>query len=59
MYGEVSEPGMGTCPPRVRRDREVPPRGNSRRAPPATALAKSRWGEGDSANGIGARKTLD
>ena len=29
---EVSDPGMGTCPPRVRRDLGVGPRGNSRRA---------------------------
>ena len=32
MYGEIVEPWMGTYPPRVRRDRGVSPRGNSRRA---------------------------
>ena len=32
MYGGIAEPGMGTCPPGVRRDCGVYPRGNSRRA---------------------------
>ena len=32
MYGEIAEPGMGTYPPRARRNRGVSPRGNSRRA---------------------------
>ena len=31
MNGGIAEPGMGTCPPRVRRDRGVSPRGKSRR----------------------------
>ena len=51
MYGGISEPGMGTCPPRVRRDRGVSPRGNSRRSPPYWpraggwgALGQCDWG---------------
>ena len=32
MYGGISQPGMATYPPWVRRDRGVSPRGNSRRA---------------------------
>ena len=32
-YGRISEPGMGTYPPRVRRDRGVSPRGNPRLEP--------------------------
>ena len=58
MYGGVSEPGMGTYPPRVRRDRGVPPRGNSRRASRAPSLAKGGRLGGGSTNGIEARKTL-
>ena len=44
MYGGISEPGMGTYPPRVQRDRGVPPRGNSRRARRAPSLAKGGRG---------------
>ena len=44
MYGGISEPGMGTYPPRVRRDRGVCPRGNSRRARLAPLLAKGGRG---------------
>ena len=32
MYGEIAEQGMGTYPPRVRRDRGFSPRRNSHRA---------------------------
>ena len=32
IYERISEPGMGTNPPRVRREWGVRPRGNSRRA---------------------------
>ena len=32
LYGVIAEPGTGTYPPFVRRDRGVSPRGNSRRA---------------------------
>ena len=32
IYGKISYPGMGRCPPRVRRDLDVGQRGNSRRA---------------------------
>ena len=31
-YGRISHPGMGPYPPRVRRDLDVGPRGNSRRS---------------------------
>ena len=41
MYGGIAEPGMGIYPPRVRRDRGVSPRGNSRRARLAPLLAES------------------
>ena len=58
MYGGIFDTGMGTYPLRVRRDRGVPPRGNSRRARRAPSLAKGWRGGGPSANGIGARKTL-
>ena len=37
IHGGISEPGMGTYPTRVRRDRGVPPSGNSSHAP---SLAK-------------------
>ena len=35
MYGRISDSGVRPYPPRVRRDLDVPPRGNSRRAPRA------------------------
>ena len=41
MYGGISEPGMGTYPPRVRRDREVPPSSNSRRARRVPSFVKT------------------
>ena len=41
MYGGIAEPGMGIYPPRVRQDRGVSPRGNSRRARLAPLLAES------------------
>ena len=44
MYVGLSEPGMGTYPPRVRRERGIPPRGNSRRARLAPSLAKAGRG---------------
>ena len=44
MYGRVSEPRMGKYPPRVRRDRGVARRGNSRRARLAPSLAKAGRG---------------
>ena len=44
MYGEISEPGMRTYPPRMRRDRGVFPRGNSCRARLSQSLAKGGRG---------------
>ena len=44
MYGGIPKPGMGTYPPRVRRDRGVSPTGNSRRARLSPLLAKSGRG---------------
>ena len=38
----MSEPGIRTCPPRVRRDRGVSPRGNSRRTSLTPSLAEGR-----------------
>ena len=57
MYGGISEPGMGTYPAWVRRDRGVSPRGKSRRARLAPSIAKGVRGGGASANGVGAQKT--
>ena len=45
IYGVISEPGMGIYPPRVRRDRGVSPRGNSRRARLALTVATGGRGE--------------
>ena len=43
IHEGISEPGMGIYP-RARRDRGVPPRGNSRRARRAPSLAKGGRG---------------
>ena len=40
MYEGISEPGMRTYLPRVRLNRGVPPRGNSRRVRLAPSLAE-------------------
>ena len=44
MYGRISEPGAGTYPARVRRNRGVSPRGNSHRARLAPSLAEGGRG---------------
>ena len=46
MYAGISEPGMRTYLLRVRRDRGVPPRGNSRPAHSALFLAEGGAGGG-------------
>jgi len=59
MYGGISEPGMGTYPPRVRRDRGVSPRGNSRRARLAPWLVEGGRGESPRPIRLGLGKRWD
>ena len=44
MYGRSADPGMESYPPRVRRDLEVPAKGNSLHAPDAPPLAEGGRG---------------
>ena len=56
MYGGISEPEMGGYLPRVRRDRGISPRGNSRRARLASSLAKDGGGGAPRPMGLGLGK---
>ena len=59
MHGGISEPGMGTYPPRMRRDRGVSSRGNSRHALLAPSLAEGGRGKSPRPTGFGLGKRWD
>ena len=59
MYEGISETGMGNYPPRVRRDRGVSPRGNSRCAHLTPRMAEAGRGGSPPPMGLGLGKRWD
>ena len=59
MYGGIAEPGMGAYSSRVRRERWVSPRGNSRRTLLAPSLAQGGRGGSPRPMGFGLGKRWD